>query len=113
MSPSYQQSEPNPTTLGANQQQIQYLMQTQQRQQQQRQQQQQQQQSQHQPAQTGPAGSSPPNTPTPNTPSTMMGQLMGALNHSALLDDLNIDAMHGAFDCNVEEVSLILLIFYY
>ena len=36
----------------------------------------------------------------------MMGQLMGALNHSALLDDLNIniEAMHGGFDCNVEEV---------
>lgn len=41
----------------------------------------------------------------------MMGQLMGALNHSALLDDLNIniEAMHGGFDCNVEEVSLIML----
>lgn len=38
----------------------------------------------------------------------MMGQLMGALNHSALLDDLNIniESMHGGFDCNVEEVSL-------
>lgn len=108
MSPSYQQSEPSPTTLGSNQQQtLQYMIQTQQRQQQQ-----QQQQPQHQPAQTGPAGPSPPNTPTPcpATPSTMMGQLMGALNHSALLDDLNIniEAMHGGFDCNVEEVSLIM-----
>ncbi|XP_070151767.1 forkhead box protein O isoform X1 [Polyergus mexicanus] len=107
MSPSYQQSEPSPTTLGSNQQQtLQYMIQTQQRQQQQ--QQQQQQQPQHQPAQTGPTGPSPPNTPTPcpATPSTMMGQLMGALNHSALLDDLNIniEAMHGGFDCNVEEV---------
>ncbi|XP_032687552.1 forkhead box protein O isoform X2 [Odontomachus brunneus] len=107
MSPSYQQSEPSPTTLGNNQQQtLQYMIQSQQRQQQQ--QQQQQHQPQHQPAQTGPAGPSPPNTPTPcpATPSTMMGQLMGALNHSALLDDLNIniESMHGGFDCNVEEV---------
>jgi forkhead box protein O3 len=35
----------------------------------------------------------------------MMGQLMGALNHSALDDlNINIEAMHGGFDCNVEEV---------
>lgn len=85
---------------------------------QQRQQQQQQQPSQHQPTQqTGPnRGPSPPNTPTPcpSTPSTMMGQLMGALNHSALLDDLNIniESMHGGFDCNVEEVSPITFSFY-
>lgn len=112
MSPSYQQSEPSPTTLGNNQQQtLQYMIQTQQRQQQLQQQQQQQQQHnpQHQPAQTGLAGPSPPNTPTscPATPSTMMGQLMGALNNSALLDDLNIniETMQG-FNCNVEEVSL-------
>lgn len=115
MSPSYQQSEPSPTTLGSNQQQtLQYMIQTQQRQQQQQQQQQQQppqHQPQHQPAQTGPAGPSPPNTPTPcPTASTMMGQLMGALNHSALDDlNINIEAMHGGFDCNVEEVSLIIL----
>ncbi|XP_023712611.2 forkhead box protein O isoform X3 [Cryptotermes secundus] len=44
-----------------------------------------------------------PGTPTP---STMMGQLMGALNNNALLDDLNlnIETLHGGFDCNVEEV---------
>lgn len=114
MSPSYQQSEPSPTALGSSQQQtLQYMIQTQQRQQQQQQQQQQppQHQPQHQPAQTGPAGPSPPNTPTPcPTASTMMGQLMGALNHSALDDlNINIEAMHGGFDCNVEEVSLIML----
>jgi forkhead box protein O3 len=36
----------------------------------------------------------------------MMGQLMGALNNNALLDDLNlnIETLHGGFDCNVEEV---------
>ncbi|PSN36691.1 Forkhead box protein O [Blattella germanica] len=46
---------------------------------------------------------SPPDTPTP---STMMGQLMGALNNSTLLDDLNlnIETLHGGFDCNVDEV---------
>lgn len=41
-----------------------------------------------------------------STPSTMMGQLMGALNNSAVLDDLNlnIETFHGGFDCNVDEV---------
>lgn len=36
----------------------------------------------------------------------MMGQLMGALNNSTILDDLNIniESLHGGFDCNVEEV---------
>ncbi|CAK9803937.1 Forkhead box protein O [Anthophora plagiata] len=108
MSPSYQQSEPSPTALGSNQQQtLQYMMQTQQcqqsQQQQQQQQQQHQQQQQQQQPQTGTTGSSPPQTPTP---STMMGQLMGALNNSTLLDDLNIniESLHGGFDCNVEEV---------
>ncbi|XP_066583065.1 forkhead box protein O isoform X2 [Prorops nasuta] len=111
MSPSYQQSEPSPTTLSSSQQQtLQYMLQTQHRQQQQQQQQQQQTQ-QQQPSQriTQPTNDaqSPPNTPTNcgATPSTMMGQLMGALNNSALLDDLNIniETLHG-FDCNVEEV---------
>lgn len=38
--------------------------------------------------------------------STMMGQLMGALNNSTILDDLNlnIETLHGGFDCNVDEV---------
>lgn len=36
-------------------------------------------------------------------PTTMMGQLMGALNPS-LLDDLNLNIEGGGFDCNVEEV---------
>ncbi|XP_044582307.1 forkhead box protein O-like isoform X2 [Cotesia glomerata] len=41
-----------------------------------------------------------------NAASTMMGELMGALNNSALLDDLNIniEGLHGGFDCNVDEV---------
>lgn len=35
----------------------------------------------------------------------MMGQLMGALNNTALLDDLNIniETLHG-FDCDIDEV---------
>lgn len=39
-------------------------------------------------------------------PSTMMGQLMGALNSSTILDDLNInvESLQGGFDCNVEEL---------
>lgn len=99
MSPSYSQSEvPSPSALAGSQQQQQqppqYIMQTGGQQQRQ--------------AQTGPAGPSPPHTPSPctPTPSTMMGQLMGALNNTTLLDDLNIniESLHGGFDCNVEEV---------
>jgi len=39
-------------------------------------------------------------------PQTMMGQLIGALQNPAVLDDLNlnIETMHGGFDCNVDEV---------
>lgn len=55
-----------------------------------------------------PPSSSPPLTPQPphTTPSTMMGQLMGALNNSTILDDLNIniESLQGGFDCNVDEV---------
>ncbi|XP_048514912.1 forkhead box protein O isoform X2 [Athalia rosae] len=103
MSPSYSQSEPSPSPLGGSQQQQQqqqqqppqYIMQSQQQRQQQQ-------------AQSGPAGPSPPHTPSPctPTPSTMMGQLMGALNHATLLDDLNIniESLDGGFDCNVDEV---------
>ncbi|XP_018318458.1 forkhead box protein O isoform X2 [Agrilus planipennis] len=44
----------------------------------------------------------------PVGPSTMMGQLMGALNSSAALtiDDLNIniESLPGGFDCNIDEV---------
>lgn len=45
-------------------------------------------------------------TPRIQSASTMMGQLMGALNNSAVLDDLNlnIETFHGGFDCNVDEV---------
>lgn len=42
--------------------------------------------------------------------STMMGHLMGVLNNTALLDDLNINIEtleHGAFDCNVDEVNIL------
>ncbi|XP_046667967.1 forkhead box protein O isoform X2 [Homalodisca vitripennis] len=47
-----------------------------------------------------------PQSPSPSPPATMMGQLMGALNHPTLLDDLNlnIETIPGGFDCNVEEV---------
>ncbi|KAL0280880.1 UNVERIFIED_CONTAM: hypothetical protein PYX00_002043 [Menopon gallinae] len=41
-----------------------------------------------------------------SNPSTMMGQLMGALNDSTVLDDLtlNIESFQGGFNCNVDEV---------
>ncbi|XP_015114858.1 forkhead box protein O [Diachasma alloeum] len=113
MSPSYQ-SESSTSPLGAqqqtqqaqqqqqqqmrtvNEQELQYLLQAQSQTQQQNQQRQ---------SQTRPTNSSPPQTPT-STPSTMMGQLMGALNNTTLLDDLNIniEGLHGGFDCNVDEV---------
>ncbi|XP_047001363.1 forkhead box protein O [Schistocerca americana] len=53
-----------------------------------------------------PAPPPPQPAPQPSGPSTMMGQLMGALNNSTLLDDLNlnIETLHGGFDCNVDEV---------
>lgn len=55
-----------------------------------------------------PPSSSPPLTPQPvsGMPSTMMGQLMGALNNQQLLDDLNIniESLPGGFECNVDEV---------
>lgn len=56
-------------------------------------------------------GAQPGYTPQPATtrrhgPSTMMGQLMGALNNPTIIDDLNlnIETMHGGFDCNVDEI---------
>lgn len=84
MSPSYPQSEPSPDPLSS-----QYLM--------------------SRNAMPRPPSSSPPLTPQPSNqgmPSTMMGQLMGALNNSAILDDLNIINIEscGGFDCNVDEV---------
>ncbi|KAG7188069.1 hypothetical protein KM043_013233 [Ampulex compressa] len=99
MSPSYQQSEPSPTALGNGQQSLQYMMQTQQHQQQQQMQQQQQQ------LQSGQPDASPPHTPTSCvvTPSTVMGQVIGALNNPTL-DDLNIDSLHGGLHSSVEEV---------
>lgn len=81
MSPSYPHSEPSPDPLGS-----QYLINRMPR----------------------PSSSSPPLTPQPGQgpPSTMMGQLMGALNNSTILDDLNInvESLQGGFDCNVEEL---------
>lgn len=87
MSPSYPQSEPSPDPLGN-----QYLMS-------------------QRAIMPRPPSSSPPLTPQPPqtqmpTPSTMMGQLMGALNNHTILDDLNlnIESLQGGFDCNVDEV---------
>ncbi|XP_074028904.1 forkhead box, sub-group O isoform X1 [Leptinotarsa decemlineata] len=81
MSPSYPHSEPSPDPLGS-----QYMINRMPR----------------------PPSSSPPLTPRPSLgpPSTMMGQLMGALNNSAILDDLNInvESLQGGFECNVEEL---------
>lgn len=36
-------------------------------------------------------------------PTTVMGQLMGALN-TGLAEDLNIETLDHGFDCNVDEV---------
>lgn len=84
MSPNYPQSEPSPDPLTTHQ----YLLGNR--------------------TLPRPPSSSPPLTPqsTQSTPSTMMGQLMGALNNSAILDDLNIniESFQGGFDCNVDEV---------
>ncbi|XP_044258347.1 forkhead box protein O isoform X2 [Tribolium madens] len=83
MSPSYPHSEPSPDPLNS-----QYLI--------------------NRGTMPRPPSSSPPLTPQPSqgTPSTMMGQLMGALNNSTVLDDLNInvESFQGGFDCNVEEL---------
>lgn len=38
------------------------------------------------------------------TPTTVMGQIMGALN-TGLAEDLNIESLEHGFDCNVDEVS--------
>lgn len=89
MSPSYPQSEPSPDPLSGG-----YMLNA-------------------RSAMPRPPSSSPPLTPQSvggstqtQTPSTMMGQLMGALNNSTLLDDLNlnIESLQGGFDCNVDEV---------
>lgn len=37
-------------------------------------------------------------------PTTVMGQIMGALN-TGLAEDLNIETLEHGFDCNVDEVS--------
>ncbi|XP_068909610.1 forkhead box protein O isoform X2 [Tenebrio molitor] len=83
MSPSYPHSEPSPDPLSS-----QYMI--------------------NRSTMPRPPSSSPPLTPQPTqgTPSTMMGQLMGALNSSTVLDDLNInvESFQGGFDCNVEEL---------
>lgn len=41
-------------------------------------------------------------------PTTVMGQIMGALN-TGLSEDLNIEALEHGFDCNVDEVRRIIL----
>lgn len=38
-------------------------------------------------------------------PTTVMGQIMGALN-TGLAEDLNIEALEHGFDCNVDEVRI-------
>ncbi|GJQ72746.1 hypothetical protein Trydic_g1401 [Trypoxylus dichotomus] len=80
LSPSYPQSEPSPDPVGS-----QYLM--------------------SRNSIPRPPSNSPPTTPQPAMHTTMMGQLMGALNNS-VLDDLNIhiESLQGGFDCNVDEV---------
>lgn len=40
----------------------------------------------------------------PMGPTTVMGQIMGALN-TGLAEDLNIESLEHGFDCNVDEVS--------
>lgn len=83
MSPSYPHSEPSPDPITTH-----YLI--------------------NRSSLPRPPSSSPPLTPQPaqGTPSTMMGQLMGALNNGTVLDDLNInvESFQGGFDCNVEEL---------
>jgi forkhead box protein O3 len=109
MSPSYQQNEASPSLPNQQQTIHQYLMQHHQQQSEQQKSQQQpqtQQQTSAVQAQSQvPSGNSSPDSPIP---STMMGQLMGALNNTALLDDLNIniETLHG-FDCDIDEVRFI------
>lgn len=40
-------------------------------------------------------------------PTTVMGQIMGALN-TGLVEDLNIETLEHGFDCNVDEVRRLL-----
>ncbi|CAH0552475.1 unnamed protein product [Brassicogethes aeneus] len=83
MSPSYTNSEPSPDTLNGQYMHSKNVL-------------------------TRRSSNSPPMNQQHNqgTPSTMMGQLMGALNSSTILDDLNInvESFQGGFDCNVEEL---------
>lgn len=44
----------------------------------------------------------------PMGPTTVMGQIMGALN-TGLSEDLNIEALEHSFDCNVDEVRYFLI----
>lgn len=101
ITPSFQQTEPNPSQLTSQQQTMQYLLQNQQRQQEQ----QQRVQSQQTASQVQPQIANDSSRPESPIPSTMMGQLMGALNNTSLLDDLNIniETLQG-FDCDIDEV---------
>ncbi|XP_018574885.1 forkhead box protein O isoform X2 [Anoplophora glabripennis] len=51
-----------------------------------------------------PSSSSPPLTPQPPTQRTLMGQILGALNNSSMLDDISVESLQGGFECNVDEV---------
>lgn len=60
-----------------------------------------------------PPSNSPPLTPTPqnmnptiedNIPSTLMGQVIEALNSQPQIDEFNLDSFHGGLECNVEEL---------
>lgn len=42
-------------------------------------------------------------------PTTVMGQIMGALN-TGLAEDLNIETLEHSFDCNVDEVNVTVLV---
>ncbi|KRT81762.1 hypothetical protein AMK59_5343 [Oryctes borbonicus] len=80
LSPSYPQSEPSPDPVSS-----QYLL--------------------NRSNMPRPPSNSPPRTPQPSMHTTMMGQLMGALNNSVLDDlNINIESLQGGFDCNVDEV---------
>ncbi|XP_023317897.1 forkhead box protein O [Trichogramma pretiosum] len=110
---SYQQNDAVSTPVSQAQTAAiqQYLMQRQQQQVEQQQQvqspsqQQSQQQQQQQQAQTNQAQQQQITPPDSPIPSTMMGQLMGALNNSSILDDLNINIENlQGFDCDIDEV---------
>lgn len=101
MSPSYQSNDSN-ASLTSSQSIQQYLMQDS-SQHSPPANQQTQQQAQQSPPQVPCVNNSPPDSPIPTT---VMGQLMGALNPSIFDDlNLNIETLQ-AFDCDIEEVRI-------